>query len=299
MGSSQKMKLSITSPSGRVLAELDVDGKRTVSQLKNEFRSKQPKYSVDRQRFTLKTPDGTTVALEDDEKSLSQYGIKDGDKLNFKDLGPQIGWQTVFFIEYLGPLLIYLPFYLHRSIIYGSDSKPSVSQELAFYGWTFHYGKRLFETLFIHRFSHGTMPIRNLFKNCSYYWGFAGVVAYFVNYPYSVLENSLTMPAFVAFMLFELCNGYTHIQLRNLRPAGSKKRAIPRGFAFEYVSCPNYLFEILAWTSFTVLTQSIPALLFALAGAVQMWFWAVKKHKQYRKEFPDYPRRKVLIPFVL
>ena len=32
--------------------------------------------------------------------------------------------------------------------------------------WTFHYAKRLFETVFVHRFSHSTMPIRNLFKVC-------------------------------------------------------------------------------------------------------------------------------------
>lgn len=49
--------------------------------------------------------------------------------------------------------------------------------------WTIHYAKRLLETIFVHRFSHATMPIRNLFKNCIYYWGFAGYVAYHVNHP--------------------------------------------------------------------------------------------------------------------
>ena len=49
--------------------------------------------------------------------------------------------------------------------------------------WAIHYIKRLLETIFVHRFSNATMPVKNLFINCSYYWGFAAYVSYHVNHP--------------------------------------------------------------------------------------------------------------------
>ena len=44
-------------------------------------------------------------------------------RLYFKDLGPQVGWSTVFLAEYAGPLFIYLLFYLRIELIYGDDAK--------------------------------------------------------------------------------------------------------------------------------------------------------------------------------
>lgn len=72
------------------------------------------------------------------------------------------------------------------------------------------------------------MPIRNLFKNCAYYWGFAAYVAYHVNHP------KFTSPCMVqvylglaGFILCELGNFAIHINLRNLRPPGTRVRKIP------------------------------------------------------------------------
>ena len=112
----------------------------------------------------------------------------------FKNLGPQIGYSTVFLLEYLGPLVIFPLFYLFRTQIYGSlmgikmsnsksNSIASEVQWLAMLYWCSHYAKRMVETLTIHSFSHATMPIGNLFTNCSYYYGFAAYVAYFVMHP--------------------------------------------------------------------------------------------------------------------
>jgi very-long-chain enoyl-CoA reductase len=102
-----------------------------------------------------------------------------------------------------------------------------------------------------------------------------------------------------------LGNFYSHVILMNLRPAGTTKRAIPKGFLFDLVSCPNYFLEIVEWIVFAIITQTVTGYLFAIVSAGQMWIWAVDKHRRYKKEFDGtngtekYPRRKILIPYVL
>ena len=93
---------------------------------------------------------------------------------------------------------------------------------------------------------------------------------------------------------------------------GSQERPIPMGPLFKFVSCPNYFAEICSWIFFTVLTHSLPcidsvevsfvALLFTLTGFLQMYVWAVKKHKGYLKTYGEtYKKlhRKALVPFLL
>lgn len=48
--------------------------------------------------------------------------MKNGSKLYVKDLGPQIGWSTVFLCEYAGPLFSYLLFYIRPALFYGADA---------------------------------------------------------------------------------------------------------------------------------------------------------------------------------
>jgi len=67
----------------------------------------------------------------------------------------------------------------------------------------------LIDVLACFRFSHGTMPLTNLFKNCGYYWGFAAFVSYFINHPLYTAPS--TQVAYVLFSLAMLC------QFANLR----------------------------------------------------------------------------------
>lgn len=298
------IKVEIVSLRGKPVATLDAPVDASIGTIKSILSNNKPKYYPERVAFKL-DPKGATL------KDAELIG-KTSTKLFFKDLGPQVGWDTVFYAEYAGPLFAYLLFYFRPSLIYGegaANAEYSLSAKVAAWCWVFHYAKRLLETRFVHRFSHATMPIFNLFRNCSYYWGFAAFVSYFINHPlYTPASETMVWIGVIGFLVSEFGNFSIHVAFRNLRPAGTTKRSIPRPTSnpftklFNLVSCPNYTYEILIWLFFNIATSfTVAGVLFMLAGTYQMSMWALGKHKNYKKEFgSDYPRsRKAIIPFVL
>jgi len=69
---------------------------------------------------------------------------------------------------------------------------------------------------------------------------------------------------------------------------------------YRYVSCPNYLGEILEWAAWAVLTWSLVGLVFAIWTGANLIPRALAHHKWYQEKFPDYPKdRKAIIPFLL
>jgi len=74
---------------------------------------------------------------------------------------------------------------------------------------------------------------------------------------------------------------------------------IPYGGMYRFVSCPNYLGEIMEWTGFAIMSWSLAGLSFAVWTIVNLLPRAVANHKWYKQHFPEYPEnRKALFPFI-
>lgn len=151
------------------------------------------------------------------------------------------------------------------------------------------------------------MPAFNIFKNSAHYWFLAGFnIAYWVSRPDAAAATSEPNPLLVwagltLFVFGELANLNAHYVLRDLRRPGTTERGIPSGFGFSLVTCPNYMFEILAWLGVFLVSQlNLSVLVFTIVGGLQMWSWGWKKEKRYRKDFGDKYKKKrtVLLAYI-
>jgi very-long-chain enoyl-CoA reductase len=166
--------------------------------------------------------------------------------------------------------------------------------------WSCHFARRTVESLALHRYAKLAVPWSDALQEYLYYWGFAGWTAWQVTRDaYAVSTGGMLWAGLGVYAVGEAGNLVTHVMLARLRPKGEKARVVPRGFLFELVSCPNYLFEILTWLGFALVLDVKPAWAFFAVGALILADWARKRHAAYLTEFPDYPKkRKRLLPFV-
>ena len=93
---------------------------------------------------------------------------------------------------------------------------------------------------------------------------------------------------------------YSDSILQNLRKPGETGYKIPYGGAYRYVSCPNYLGELLQWCGFALASWSLAGLAFVAFTAANLIPRALTSHRWYKENFSDYPtNRKAVIPFIL
>ena len=148
------------------------------------------------------------------------------------------------------------------------------------------------------------MPIKNLFVNVIYYWFLFGISCGYSLFNDSYTNNlkPISYLHFLAFFLFEFLNFKCHmVQKQAKEESKGEYKILPGVYGFQFVSCANYLWEFLAWVSFSLFVGTINFWVFSLCGFYVMTKWALEKHSNFKNLFgEDYPRdRKAIIPYIL
>lgn len=97
-----------------------------------------------------------------------------------------------------------------------------------------------------------------------------------------------------------MINQHADRTLIRLRRHGHDGYQIPYGGLYRWVSCPNYLGEILTWSGWAIATWSLAGLSFAVFTAANLLPRAIATHDWYRDRFENYPaERRAILPLVL
>ena len=164
-----------------------------------------------------------------------------------------------------------------------------------------HFLKRVLEVLFVHRYS-GSMPLGSALFISSYYLFNAVAMIYVQRLSRGLPEPAVDLlcPGVLVFAVGAAGNFYHHLLLSRLRAGGSDKEyKIPRGGLFELVACPHYLFEIVAFSGFAMISQTLYALAVAVGSLAYLAGRSSATRKWYASKFEEFPARvKALVPYV-
>ncbi len=109
---------------------------------------------------------------------------------------------------------------------------------------------------------------------------------------------------FIIGLVIMVVGAYINIRADNiliaLRKPGETGYAIPTGFLFTRVSCPNHLGEIIEWLGFGIMLWALPGFAFSIWTAANLIPRAINHHQWYKQHFNNYPtERKAVLPYFL
>ncbi len=213
--------------------------------------------------------------------------------------GAQFSNRFSWFIMELPAFLVFPCLFL-----FGPGEKSTVTW--VFFGlWVFHYLNRDLVFPWRLKTKHKKMPLAIMFFGM-FFNGMNGFVnGYYLGFMSPTYELSwlLDWRFILGLMVFiggMYINWHADAILISLRKPGETHYTIPTGWLYNYISCPNYLGEIIEWSGFALMAWNLPALSFVLWTAVNLLPRGLSHHKWYQQHFPDYPKnRKAILPFIL
>jgi len=168
--------------------------------------------------------------------------------------------------------------------------------------WQVHYVQRTFIFPFLIRADGKKVPVLTVAMALAFNLVNAPINGYALGHgPVTPALDWLWDPrCLVGIALFVLgygINRHSDALLRSLRKPGEGGYKIPRGGFYRWVSCPNYLGEIMEWIGFALATWTLAGAAFAAFTIANLAPRALSHHAWYRDRFPEYPsHRRALIP---
>lgn len=206
----------------------------------------------------------------------------------------------------LGWLLMEVPSPLLFSILFFTGQNSHKTVNILIYSlWMLHYVHRTFIFPFLTKTKGKKIPVLIVLLGIFFNLVNAGLNGYFIGHFQETYQTAwiFSFPFITGVILFftgmyiNIRSDYTLISLRK-KPGNGYK--IPYGGMFKYVSCPNYLGEMIEWTGFALLSWNFASLAFAVWTYANLIPRALNHHKWYRSYFKDYPeKRKAVFPFIL
>jgi protein-S-isoprenylcysteine O-methyltransferase Ste14 len=203
----------------------------------------------------------------------------------------------------LGWILMEAPSAIGFALVYLVAPRPPSAPALAMLAlWEAHYLHRAFIYPFRLRGGQQRMPCVIALFGASFNAVNAAINSIWIidigHYPVAWLADPRFLVGLALFAAGFAANRHADSILLSLRREADGYR-IPRGGLYRFVSCPNYLGEIVEWCGWALLTWSLPGAVFAAWTAANLIPRALSNHRWYRARFPDYPpERKALVPLV-
>ena len=170
--------------------------------------------------------------------------------------------------------------------------------------WLAHYIHRAFVFPILLRAAGRAMPLVIVLMAISFnlgnaYFNGRWLFSFGPAYELSWLYDVRFISGALCFMVGKAINLHSDHVLRKLRQPGEHGYAIPTGGLYRWVSCPNYLGEIIQWCGWALATWSLAGLSFALWSIANLAPRAYAHHRWYHERFETYPRtRRALVPLL-
>ena len=204
-----------------------------------------------------------------------------------KGISGRLGMFILYFVPIIVLVLSALSYIANASFV----------QWVVFIVLFLHFAKRVLEVLFLHKYSGPIGLFTTLLISGIY--SFAVFVVGGLNKMPLEKADGLFYFGILAFIVGSIGNFNHHRILAALRK-DTFEYTIPMGGLFKYVTCPHYLFEIVAWFGIALMSRHLGAFLVLVFIIAYLSARAMRTLAWYREKFADYPaERKAIFPYIL